>query len=36
MMKQEKIIKVFFTESDEMLYDNFINILVDNFLSEVI
>ncbi len=35
-MVKEKEIKVFFTESDEMLYDNFINILVDNFLSEVI
>ena len=35
-MKREKTIKILFTESDEMLYDNFIHILVDNFLSEVI
>ena len=34
-MVKEKEIKIFFTESDEMLYDNFINILVNNFLEEV-
>ena len=34
-MKTEKTIKILYTESDEMLYDNFINILVNNFLEEV-
>ena len=34
-MKREKTLKIVYTESDEMLYDNFINILVNNFLEEV-
>ena len=34
-MEKEKIIKVTFTESDDMLYNNFIDILINRFLEEI-
>jgi|UPI0004B5930F hypothetical protein len=34
-MKKEKTIKVTFTKSDDMLYNNFIDILINSFLEEI-
>ncbi len=34
-MSKEKIIKVVFTESDIMLYNNFIDMLINSFLEEI-
>ncbi len=34
-MREEKIIKVVFTESDIMLYNNFIDMLINSFLEEI-
>ena len=34
-LKKEKTIKVTFTESDDMLYNNFIDILINSFLEEI-
>ena len=35
LMRREKTIKVTFTESDDMLYNNFIDILINSFLEEI-
>lgn len=34
-MSKEKIIKVVFTESDIILYNNFIDMLINSFLEEI-
>lgn len=34
-MSKEKIIKVIFTESDIVLYNNFIDMLTNSFLEEI-